>query len=328
MKFALRVEKKAASIDDLNILLVEQEIFKPQPGHALIEVKSAAINPSDVKAAMGLMPQAVFPRTPGRDFAGVVIEGPAEWLGKEIFGSAGDVGITRDGSHASYLSLPVSALYERPMNISIEEAGAIGVPFVTAYQGYLRSGLPQAGMTVVVMGANGKVGQAAVQIASMLGAQVIAVQRHHSQLEGYSCAPVSVINASNLSPDELAARIRDLSGQKGGNIIYNTVGSPYFEAANNSLAKGGVQIFIATQDRAIPFDIFAFYRGMHTYVGIDTLAMDCADSGKLLHTLKPAFESGKLKPFSVDQVFTLEQAKEAYRLVLSGSPKRVVFKLP
>jgi NADPH:quinone reductase-like Zn-dependent oxidoreductase len=327
MKFALRVEKKAASIDDLNILLVEQEIFKPQPGHALIEVKSAAINPSDVKAAMGLMPQAVFPRTPGRDFAGVVIEGPAEWLGKEIFGSAGDVGITRDGSHASYLSLPVSALYERPMNISIEEAGAIGVPFVTAYQGYLRSGLPQAGMTVVVMGANGKVGQAAVQIASMLGAQVIAVQRS-AQLEGYACTPVTVINASSLSPDELAARIRDLSGQKGGNIIYNTVGSPYFEAANKSLAKGGVQIFIATQDRAIPFDIFTFYRGMHTYVGIDTLAMDCTDSGKLLHALKPAFESGKLKPFYVDQVFTLEQAKEAYRLVLSGSPKRVVFKLP
>ena len=326
MKLALRIEKKAASIEDLNILLIEQEILKTQPGYALIEVKSAAINPSDVKAAMGIMPQAVFPRTPGRDFAGIVIDGPSEWIGKEVFGSAGDIGITQDGSHASYLSLPVSALYERPMNISIEEAGAIGVPFVTAYQGYLRSGLPQAGMTVVVMGANGKVGQAAVQIASMLGAQVIAVQRS-SHLEGYSCVPVSVIDSSNLSPDELAARIRELSAQKGGNIVYNTVGSPYFEAANKSLAKGGVQIFIATQDREVPFDIFAFYRGMHTYVGIDSLAINCTDSGKLLHALKPGFEGGRLRPFAVDQVFALEQAKEAYRLVLSGSPKRVVFKL-
>jgi NADPH2:quinone reductase len=326
MKSALRIEQKATSIDDLNIQLVEQSIFKPSVGHALIEVKSAAINPSDVKAAMGLMPQAVFPRVPGRDFSGVVIDGPAEWLGKEVFGSAGDIGITRDGSHASYLSLPVAALFERPMNISIEEAGAIGVPYVTAYQGYLRGGLPQAGMTVVVMGANGKVGQAAVQIAAMLGAQVIAVQRS-SHFEGYSCLPVSVINASNLSPDELASRVRELTEQKGGNIIYNTVGSPYFEAANKSLAKGGVQIFIATQDRAVSFDIFAFYRGMHTYVGIDTLAMDCTASSKLLHALKPGFEDGRLKPFSVDQIFSLEQANEAYRLVLSGSPKRVVFKL-
>ena len=181
-------------------------------------------------------------------------------------------------------------------------------------------------MTVAVMGANGKVGQAAVQIAAMYGAKVIAVQRS-SIFDAFSCSAVQVVNSRDLSPDEIADSILQLSGGKGADIVYNTVGSTYFEAANKSLAKGGAQIFIATQDRAVPFDIFTFYRGMHTYVGIDTLALDCVASTTLLDLLRQGFESSKLKPFPVDQVFSLDNALEAYKLVLSGSKKRVVFKL-
>jgi NADPH:quinone reductase-like Zn-dependent oxidoreductase len=326
MNFSLRIKQKANSIDELKLDLVEQPPEKPVAGFALIEVKAAAINPSDVKAALGIMPKAIFPRTPGRDFAGIVIDGPSQWIGKEVFGSGGDLGITRDGSHGKYLHLPVAALHMRPMNISMEESGAIGVPFVTAFEGYRRSGLPQAGMVVVVMGANGKVGQAAVQIAAMHGANVIAVQR--TDIFGaFSCTPVSVINSKILSPDEIAQKILEISLGKGANIIFNTVGSAYFEAANKSLAKGGTQILIATQDRGVPFDIFAFYRGMHTFVGIDTLALDCVESTQLLDLLRPGFESGQLKPFPVDQVFSLHNAHEAYRVVLSGSQERVVFRL-
>ena len=96
------------------------------------------------------MPQAVWPRTPGRDYAGVVVEGPTEWIGKEVWGSGGDVGITRDGSHASWLVLPVAALREKPKGLSFDEAGSVGVPFVTAYEGFRRSGRPQAGQTVAI----------------------------------------------------------------------------------------------------------------------------------------------------------------------------------
>ena len=58
--------------------------------------------------------------------------------------------------------------------------------------------------------------------------------------------------------------VRELTGGHGADIVFNTVGSPYFEAANKAMAKGATQIFIATIERAVPFDIFAFYRGMHT----------------------------------------------------------------
>jgi len=326
MNFSLRVNQKASALADLKLELLEQAPVTPLPGYALVQVMAAAINPSDVKATLGIMPKAVFPRTPGRDFSGIVIDGPSEWIGKEVFGSGGDIGITRDGSHSSFLNLPVDALHLRPMNITIEEAGAIGVPFVTAFEGYRRSGFPQAGMNVAVMGANGKVGQAAVQIAAMYGAKVIAVQRS-SLFDAFACSPVSVVNSKDLSPDEISDRILQLTGGKGANIIYNTVGSAYFEASNKALAKGGAQIFIATQDRAVPFDIFSFYRGMHTYVGIDTLALDCVASTALLDLLRPGFESNQLKPFPVDQVFSLDHALQAYELVLSGSEKRVVFKL-
>lgn len=323
---AIRLNNKVASIDDLIVSIENQPAPLPKSGEALVRVHSAGVNPSDVKAALGIMPKAIFPRIPGRDFSGVVVDGPSDWIGKEVWGSGGDVGITRDGSHAGWLILPILALHEKPSNLTFDEAGSVGVPFVTAYEGFRRSGLPMPGQTVVVMGANGKVGQAAVQIASMNGANVIAVQRSE-KYETFSYGSVHTVNSKDSSPDEIAQKILQLSNGKGADIIFNTVGSAYFEAANKSLAKGGTQIFIATQDRAVPFDIFTFYRGMHTYVGIDTLALDCIESTKLLSLLRTGFESGKLKPFKVDQVFDLGDALEAYKLVLGGSQNRVVFKL-
>ena len=152
----------------------------------LIEVKAAAVNPSDVKAATGLMPYAVFPRTPGRDYAGVVIDGPAGWIGREVFGSSGDLGIRRDGTHATHLVVEADAVVEKPKGISWEEAAGIGVPFVTAMEGLRRAGIPKAGETVLVMGVNGKVGQAAVQIATWHGARVIGVVRRSEPYEGHA----------------------------------------------------------------------------------------------------------------------------------------------
>lgn len=320
---ALRVQQKAANLDALHLEAVEQPEPKAPAEHAVVQVAAAAVNPSDVKASLGLMPQAVFPRTPGRDFAGTVVRGPAEWIGREVYGSGGDIGITRDGSHARYLVLPVAALHEKPRNISMDEAGAVGVPFVTAYEGFRRSGMPQAGQVVLVLGANGKVGQAAVQLAAQAGARVIAVQRQAGSFEGFASGPVDVVDATQ---GDVAATVRELTGGIGADIVFNTVGSPYFEAANKAMAKGATQIFIATQDRAVPFDIFAFYRGMHTYVGIDSLALDCGAATARLDAMRDGFERGTLKPYPVARGFTLGEARDAYRLVLSGSTDRVVLR--
>lgn len=318
---ALQVHAKAAGIETLELALCQQSRHQPAAGHALVRVLAAAVNPSDVKACLGLMPQAVWPRTPGRDFAGLVVEGPTEWIGRHVYGSGGDVGITRNGSHGSYLELPVAALRASPANISAAEAGAVGVPFVTAYEGFRRTGMVQRGQTVMVMGANGKVGQAAVQLAAAAGARVLAVQRGPGPYAGFACAAVDTIDATACDAAEVA---RDLTNGRGVDIVYNTVGSVYFETANRAMAKGATQIFISTHERAVPFDIFTFYRGMHTYVGVDSLALDCVAATAQLDAMRDGFERGTLKPFAVERAYSLADALQAYRSVLAGSPGRVV----
>ncbi len=324
---ALRVLEKAAGMDVLALQLVEQVQPSAEAGQAVVRVKSAAVNPSDVKATLGIMPKAVFPRNPGRDFAGVVVDGPAHLLGLEVWGSGGDVGITRDGSHAAFLQLPVAAIAAKPTRLTMDEAGAVGVPFVTAYEGFRRCGFFEdadaSNKTVVVMGANGKVGQAAVQLAARSGARVVAVQRH-AELEGHSSAPVDIVQAGSV---DIATRILELTGGKGADVIFNTVDSVYFEAAQKAMAKGASQIFIiATKGQTVPFDVFSFYRGMHSFYGIDTLALDVVQSCQHLQAMRAGFEDGSLKPFPVAAVdaLPLSQAMRAYRRVLAGENQRMV----
>ncbi len=94
------------------------------------------------------------------------------------------------------------------------------------------------------------------------------------------------------------------------------------------MAIGAKQIFISTIEKAVPFDIFAFYRGQHTYVGVDTLALDSAACARILDELAPMFAQGKLQPFPVLPTYTygLERADQAYRAVLQGATERVVLK--
>jgi NADPH:quinone reductase-like Zn-dependent oxidoreductase len=245
-----------------------------------------------------------------------------------VWGSGGDIGITRDGSHAGWLLLPVAALREKPARLSMDQAGSVGVPFVTAVEGFRRSAWPQAGQVVAVMGANGKVGQAAVQLAAQAGATVIAVHRLDGPHTGFACATVHTVNAGSARCADVAASIRSISQGHGADIVFNTVGSPYFEAANRALAKGGTQIFIATVERPVPFDIFTFYRGMHTYVGIDSLALDAVAAGERMATLHAGMQAGSLQPFAVaaSGIYGLTDALAAYRRVLAGADERVVLR--
>src|SRR5690242_20219338 len=109
----LRVARQVASIAELDLQWETCDPPPHTPGEVLVELRAAGVNRSDVAATLGRMPQAVWPRTPGRDWAGVVIEGPAELIGREVFGAGGDLGITCDGTHASHLVLPREAAIEK-----------------------------------------------------------------------------------------------------------------------------------------------------------------------------------------------------------------------
>ena len=96
----------------------------------------------------------------------------------------------------------------------------------------------------------------------------------------------------DASATDVAPRARELTGGKGVDIVFNTVGDPYFQAAHKSLALRGRQILIAAIDRIVQFNILEFYRGQHTYVGIDTLGLSSIATGDVLRELGPVSPAG------------------------------------
>jgi NADPH:quinone reductase len=319
---AVRVAR-AGTPSDLSLPIGSLALPRPR-GNVVIKIAAAGVNPSDVKAVLGAMPHAVWPRTPGRDYSGVVVDGPADLIGKEVWGSGGELGVRRDGTHARHLVIDASRVRVKPSTLSLREAGAVGVPFITAYEGLRQAGGVSAGDVVLVLGGNGKVGQAAIQLATMAGAaQVFAVERDAEPFLGHATGPVEMLDASAF---DVADHVRSKTGGHGADIVYNTVGSPYFAVANRAMAVRGRQIFVSTIEHSVSFDIFAFYRGQHKFIGIDTLELDSGECAAILDVLNAGFESGSLKPFPVhdDCVYPLARAVEAYKAVLSGSRERIV----
>ncbi len=167
---ALRFQQ-TGSLENLKVEDVPTPV--PAPGEALVQVKAAAINPSDVKNVLGKMHETTVPRVPGRDFAGIVAEGPAAWKGKAVFGSGGNLGFGRDGTHAELVTVPVSALNPLPKNLTFEQAAAMGVAYMTAWAAVVSTAKIQAGETILITGTTGAVGGAAAKIAHKFGARVI-----------------------------------------------------------------------------------------------------------------------------------------------------------
>ena len=89
----------------------------------------------------------------------------------------------------------------------------------------------------------------------------------------------------------MAARVRELTNGKGANIVFNTVGDPYFQAAHKLLALRGRQILIAAIDRIAQFNILEFYRGQHSYFGIDLLGLSSIATAAVLRELVPGFSA-------------------------------------
>ena len=324
---ALRLNAKAANAESI-VMATEELTLSSGEADVVVKIHAAGVNPSDIKAATGLMPYAVFPRTPGRDFAGEVVAGPREWLGREVFGSSGDLGIRRDGTHATHVVVEAEALIAKPAGMTMEEAAGIGVPFVTAIEGFRRTGPLKPKDTVVIFGVNGKVGQAATQLATWQGARVIGVVRKDEGYAGHANGPVEIINSS--ATEDVAARVRELTDGRGAQIALNTVGEDYFDAAERSLALAGFQILIATSGKPASLNILQFYRGRHTLVGVDTLALSSVASGALLRSALPGFVGGHLRayPINAEAVYALSDAKAAYTAVIGSARDRVILKPP
>jgi len=302
--------------------LMDAPTPKAPDGYAVVHISAAAVNPSDAKNVAGQMEGTVLPRIPGRDFAGIVEDGPHDWIGAEVFGTGGDIGFTHDGSHAEAILLPIEALVRKPTNLSFEQAASIGVIFVTAWLGAIEYGGLQPGETVVIIGAGGGVGGAVAQIAAAQGAIVLGVDRR----EPLQASPAArVLSACIPSNDGAPDEVRRLTAGKGADLVFDTVGGIMFEAALSMAAPRGRVVEIAsTGKRRVEFDLTDFYHNETRLIGADSRKRDAIACARLLANLTDDFERGRYTAPIVNARYPLSCAKEAYAAVARGSRGRIV----
>lgn len=295
-----------------------QELTIPdlKTGEVLVELHASAVNPSDVKNVAGLF-NASLPRVPGRDFAGVVVAGDP-WEGKEVWGSGAGFGVIRDGTHAQYLVVASDWLSEKPSKLSMAQAAAVGVPYVTAWSTLVKAANIQAGETVLITGTSGAVGRAATQVARWKKAKIIGadISDKTSEVDAF-------INTRN---QDLPAEVKTLTDGKGVDLVLDTVGGSLFEASLKSLGLDGRHVVITSVgNRRVEFDLVDFYHNRQRLIGVDTAKLTGIEIARIMDELRTGFEEGYFKPSPV-KTWALEQAVEAYHAVGKGdtSAKHII----
>lgn len=317
---------KALRFDRVGDLAALKLVELPQPvpaaGDALIRVHAAGLNPSDVKNVLGRFPYTTLPRTPGRDFAGMVVSGPKEWVGKAVWGTAKDLGFTRDGSHAEYTRFPVSALIPMPSSLNFAQAASCGVPYVTAWDALERSGVT-AGTSLVVVGAAGTVGSAALALAKARGAEVIAAVRKPQQADELANAGFRTIL---LDDDNALERVRD-TYPGGVDAVFDTTGF-WLPGAIKALAVAGrVAIIAAPADGHVRVPVLDVYRRGGSIVGVNSLLHGADAASRMLEKIGAEFDNGRLPPPPAPQEVPFDAAVASYEAVDRGSADKIVFKM-
>ena len=294
-------------------------------GQAVIAVKAASVNPSDVKNVAGAIPATVLPRVPGRDFAGLVVDGPADWIGAEVWGTGGDVGFTRDGSHAELLAVPVAALVRKPERLSFDEAATVGVNFVTGWLGAVETAQLQKDETIVVFGVSGGVGGAVAQIARARGARVIGIDRTPPRDDAPAATMLDTFIPLDGDAQHVAGQIRRETDGCGADVVYDTVGGVTTDAALAALAhRGRLVVISAVGTRVVPIDLVDFYHNESRLLGCDSTKLGIVESGRRLAEMAAHFESGAFRPLPISRCYRLDEGQDAYLAVAGGTRGRVV----
>ncbi|GAA10669.1 MULTISPECIES: NADP-dependent oxidoreductase [Gordonia] len=278
---------------------------KVGPDSVLVRVRATSVNPVDWKIRQGHLAEVmdtVFPVVPGWDVAGVVeqvgLDTPEFQVGDEVFGYVRkDLvgGEVAGGTFADLVVAPVRTLAHKPAGWSFEEAAAVPLAGLTAYQTIRRAGV-QSGHTVLVHAAAGGVGSFAVQIAKSLGARVIgtASESNHDYLRSLGAEPTTY-------GDGLADRVRELAPD-GVDVVLDYVGGDAIDSVPDVLRDGGT---VASIIDARARDEFG---GEYVWVRPD--AADLAELGRL-------GDAGDLKP-EIAEVFDLPDASAAHERSQSG----------
>jgi NADPH:quinone reductase-like Zn-dependent oxidoreductase len=304
------------------------DVAEPQvgPNGVLVRVHASSVNPVDWKLRQGLLSpiwNLRFPVIWGCDLSGVVDHvGSAVTLfkpGDEVYGfKHGKVAKTYRGTYAEYAVVPENALARKPATLSHEEAAAIPLAAVTAWQALVEQGRLAAGQRVLIHAAAGGVGVFAVQIAKALGAYIAATAGPTNQ------DFVRELGA-DLPIDYTREKVEDkLSGY---DLVLDGVGQSVWPASLHVLRRGGRLVTLTAPIPHVKSGKIKFFST--AVAGVGSGKVRAMLSGKRLSILsvKPRggdlekinalIESGKLRPV-IEKVFPLEEIAEAHRLSEQG----------
>jgi NADPH2:quinone reductase len=310
---------RAAILEEYGQPLRLATISRPEAGsgEVLVRIVASGVNPLDLKIHEGAAAHARHPAPAvlGLDMAGVVeAVGPGVTRfrkGDEVYGMVGGVGGIQ-GTLAEFAAVDADLLAPKPANLSFREASVLPLVVITAWEGLVDRMRVQPGQTLLVQGGAGGVGHMVVELARSFGAEVFATGAESGR------EPIEQAGATFIDRHEQVEQyVNRLSGGRGFDLVYDTVGGAALDASFQAVAKfGRVASALGWGTHALaPLS----FKGA-TYSGVFTLMPLLSGEGRghhgdILREAARLVEAGKLNPQLSQQQFTLDTAFDAYRAI-------------
>ena len=282
----------------------------------LIAVRWISIEGGDLLNRL-VTPPSHTPFIPGYQAAGeVVAVGEAVTrfrIGDKV------VGFNWNGSHAALFAVPEHYCYPLPMGMDLRTAALVPIAFGTAHDALFEYGHMQAGETLLVQGAAGGVGLAAVQLAAAAGIVVIGTASSHERLE--KLKTFGMHHGINYKKEDIAARCHDITKGKGIDLVLDLAGGAGKDALMRAVRGHGRYALVGASTGKLPsFGFFEILRKALVVIGISFgRDMHTARVHRLIADLLQQVHQGQLK-MPVAAEFALSQAREAHRYVAESHP--------
>jgi NADPH:quinone reductase-like Zn-dependent oxidoreductase len=291
---------------------------EPGPGQVRIAVDVCALNHLDVDIREGIsrfdleLPHILGLEVVGRiDRLGEGAEGfeVGERVMPYLLGGDVFIGVGAPGGFAEYVIAPTKQLVRVPEGISDEQAGALQVPFGTAWHMLFGRGGLRIGESVLINSVSSGIGSAAVQLARLAGAYVIGTSSSKEKLEQATEHGLDI--GIDYTAEDIPARVMEVTGGRGVDLVFEHVGGELFQKAVESLTPGGRLVTCgAHAGEVVAFDIIPFFRGQHTFIG--SFVYEREELDKVLDFAA----RGLLKPL-VARTFPLTDVCDAFELLES-----------
>jgi putative PIG3 family NAD(P)H quinone oxidoreductase len=289
------------------------------PGEVRIRIAAAGVNRADLLQRRGL-----YPPPPGAsEILGLECAGTISEVGDGVEGfAAGDrvMALLAGGGYAEEVVAPSGCVMATPERLTDTEAGGVPEVFITAFLNLVLIGGLEAGDTALVHGGSGGVGTAAIQLVKAAGARIVVTAGTDERCR--RCRELGADATVNYRERDFVAVARELTDDRGVDVVLDCVGAPYLDRHLEVLATGGCLAVIGLQGgRRAELDLAALMRKRITIAGSTLRARPAAAKGRIVRAFLDSFgehlADGRIRPV-IDRTYPFEQASEAHRALAEG----------